>query len=154
LGLILLHISLLVIFVGTWLKPSGVNMFRFLQNILQGRQQTAPLSNSLIMTVMLSSLAIGLLCARSLHYQFFAYLAWATPFLLWRAGLHPVLIYVVWALQEWAWNVFPSTNASSAVVVMSLAVQVFGVYFNGSGEEEEEEEGKSDKSGRGKTRVQ
>jgi alpha-1,3-mannosyltransferase len=103
------------------------------------------------MTVMLSSLAIGLLCARSLHYQFFAYLAWATPFLLWRAGLHPVLIYVVWALQEWAWNVFPSTNASSAVVVMSLAVQVFGVYFNGSGEEEE---GKSDKSGRGKTRVQ
>jgi alpha-1,3-mannosyltransferase len=64
------------------------------------------------------------------------------------------LIYVVWALQEWAWNVFPSTNASSAVVVMSLAVQVFGVYFNGSGEEEEEEEGKSDKSGRGKTRVQ
>jgi alpha-1,3-mannosyltransferase len=102
------------------------------------------------MTVMLSSLAIGLFCARSLHYQFFAYLAWATPFLLWRAGLHPVLIYVVWALQEWAWNVFPSTNASSAVVVLSLAVQVFGVYLNGLGEAE----GKSDKSGRSKARVQ
>jgi alpha-1,3-mannosyltransferase len=150
LGLLVLHISLLAIFVGTWLRPSGVNMFRFLQDTLQGRQQTVSLSKSFIMTVMLSSLAIGLFCARSLHYQFFAYLAWATPFLLWRAGLHPVLIYVVWALQEWAWNVFPCTNASSAVVVLSLAVQVFGVYLNGLGEAE----GKSDKSGRSKARVQ
>lgn len=149
-GLLVLHISLLAIFVGTWLRPSGVNMFRFLQDTLQGRQQTVSLSKSFIMTVMLSSLAIGLFCARSLHYQFFAYLAWATPFLLWRAGLHPVLIYVVWALQEWAWNVFPSSNASSAVVVLSLAVQVFGVYLNAPGEAE----GKSDKSGRSKARVQ
>jgi alpha-1,3-mannosyltransferase len=109
-------------------------MVRFLQDTLQGRQKTVPLSRSFTMTVMLSSLAIGLLCARSLHYQFFAYLAWATPFLLWRAGIHPVLIYALWALQEWAWNVFPSTNASSAVVVLSLGVQVLGVLFNGSSE--------------------
>lgn len=86
------------------------------------------------MTGLLSSLAIGLLCARSLHYQFFAYLAWATPFLLWRAGLHPVLIYAAWTLQEWAWNVYPSTNASSTVVVLSLALQVIGVLVNGLGE--------------------
>ncbi|KAJ5747444.1 uncharacterized protein N7511_009140 [Penicillium nucicola] len=150
LGLIVLHISLLAIFVGTWLKPSGVNMFRFLRDTLRGRQQTVALSKPFIMTVMLSSLAIGLVCARSLHYQFFAYLAWATPFLLWRAGLHPILIYIVWALQEWAWNVFPSTNASSAVVVLSLAIQVLGVYFNGSGEAEV----KSDKRGRSKAQVQ
>lgn len=150
-GLIVLHISLLAIFFGNWVKPSGSNMVRFLQDTLQGRQKTVPLSKSFTMTVMLSSLAIGLLCARSLHYQFFAYLAWATPFLLWRAGIHPVLIYAVWALQEWAWNVFPSTNASSAVVVLSLAVQVFGVLFNGSSEVDK----KSDKgSSRGKATVQ
>ena len=83
------------------------------------------------MTVMLTSLAVGLLCARSLHYQFFAYLAWASPFLLWRADFHPVLVCIVWALQEWAWNVFPSTSASSLIVVLSLAAQVFGVLFNG-----------------------
>lgn len=150
-GLIVLHISLLAIFFGIWVKPSGSNMVRFLQDTLQGRQKTVPLSNSFTMTVMLSSLAIGLLCARSLHYQFFAYLAWATPFLLWRAGIHPILIYAVWALQEWAWNVFPSTNASSVVVVLSLAVQVFGVLFNGSSEVDK----KSDKgSSRDKTTVQ
>lgn len=133
-GLLVLHISLLAIFFRNWVKPSGSNMVRFLQDTLQGRQKTVPLSRSFTMTVMLSSLAIGLLCARSLHYQFFAYLAWATPFLLWRAGVHPVLIYALWALQEWAWNVFPGTNASSAVVVLSLGVQVLGVLFNGSSE--------------------
>lgn len=45
-----------------------------------------------------------------------------------------MLIYIVWALQEWAWNVYPSTNASSAIVVLSLALQVFGVLVKGLGE--------------------
>ncbi|KAJ5654024.1 hypothetical protein N7490_001027 [Penicillium lividum] len=133
-ALLVLHVSILALFSIGWLKPSGSNVFRFLQDTIQGRQQNVHLSNSFIMTAMLSSMAIGLLCARSLHYQFFAYLAWASPFLLWRAGLHPILIFVAWALQEWAWNVYPSTNASSAVVVLSLALQVFGVWFNGHGE--------------------
>ncbi|KAL8822727.1 MAG: hypothetical protein Q9191_006540 [Dirinaria sp. TL-2023a] len=83
-----------------------------------------------ILTTILSSMAIGLLCARSLHYQFYAYIAWSSPFLLWKAGLHPILVYSVWAAQEWAWNVYPSTNASSMVVVGCLAVQVFGVWWS------------------------
>ncbi|KAE8348677.1 Dol-P-Man:Man(5)GlcNAc(2)-PP-Dol alpha-1,3-mannosyltransferase [Aspergillus coremiiformis] len=129
--LLALHLCLLGLFVATsWLQPSGSNLLALLRNLLQGRQPTAVLSKSFIMTAMLTSLAIGLLCARSLHYQFFAYLSWATPFLLCRAGFHPILIYAIWALQEWAWNVYPSTNSSSSVVVLSLAIQVFGVLFN------------------------
>ncbi|KAJ5832219.1 hypothetical protein N7474_000530 [Penicillium riverlandense] len=135
LALLVLHVSLLAIFSASWVRPSGTNnVFRWAQGLLQGRQQPIALSKSFIMTVTLSSLVIGLLCARSLHYQFFAYLSWATPFLLWRTGLHPVLVYVVWALQEWAWNVYPSSNVSSAVVVLSLGVQVLGVWLNGSSE--------------------
>lgn len=133
LGLLALHAVLLAAFLSTtWLKPSGSNLFGFIRSTIKGRQRTVALSKPFIMTVMLTSLAIGLLCARSLHYQFFAYLAWVTPFLLWRGGFHPVLIYAVWALQEWAWNTYPSTNASSLVVVLSLAAQVLGVLANGS----------------------
>lgn len=40
--------------------------------------------------------------------------------------MNPILIFVVCGLQEWAWNVFPSTPVSSAVVVGCLAVQSFG----------------------------
>lgn len=43
--------------------------------------------------------------------------------------MHPVLIYTVWAVQELAWNVYPSTILSSVLVVGCLAVQVFGVWY-------------------------
>jgi alpha-1,3-mannosyltransferase len=81
------------------------------------------------MTTILTANAIGMLCARSLHYQFYSWTAWATPYLLWKAGLGPVGVYVIWGAQEWAWNVYPSTDASSMVVVASLAVQVAGVWW-------------------------
>lgn len=43
--------------------------------------------------------------------------------------MHPIVIYCVWAVQEWAWNVYPSTNTSSSVVVACLAMQVLGVWW-------------------------
>lgn len=89
---------------------------------------------SFILTTTLSSFSIGMLCARSLHYQFYAYIAWSTPFLLWKSGIHPILIYIIWAAQEWSWNVYPSTPASSLVVVLSLLIQVVGAWW---GTEEE-----------------
>lgn len=42
--------------------------------------------------------------------------------------MHPVLIYTIWAVQELAWNVYPSTDLSSALVVGCLAVQVLGAW--------------------------
>jgi alpha-1,3-mannosyltransferase len=91
-----------------------------------------------ILTATLSAMVIGMLFARSLHYQFYAYLAWASPFLLWRSGVHPIIQYAVWAAQEWAWNVYPSTDASSIVVVAALAIQTALIWW-GTGESKEQE---------------
>ena len=130
------HLMLLVPFLASrWIKPTGLPLPLFIRSVLQpppsSTRQPKPLhlTPSFILTTVLSAIAIGMLCARSLHYQFFAYIAWATPFLLWRAGLHPVLLYTVWAAQEWAWNIYPSTDMSSMVVVACLAVQVIGVWL-------------------------
>lgn len=131
LALLIVHALLLAIFVAVrWVKPSGSNLPGFIRNLLNGTQRTIILTDSFISTTMLTSVVIGLLCARSLHYQFFAYLSWATPFLLWKSRFHPVVIYGLWFLQEWAWNVYPSTTASSLFVVLSLGIQVFGVLVN------------------------
>ena len=128
LSLLITHITLLGVFLAVrWIGPSKSNLVEFVQNTLKGKQSKLILTSSFVATTMLTSLAIGLLCARSLHYQFFAYLSWASPFLLWRSGVHPVLIYAAWAVQEWAWNVFPSTDISSMAVVSSLAFQVLAV---------------------------
>lgn len=134
--LLLTHLTLLVVLLATrWIKPTGLPIPLFIRNVLQPRptstrqQKSLHLSPSFILTTILSAVAVGMLCARSLHYQFFAYIAWATPFILWKAGLHPVLLYTVWVAQEWAWNVYPSTELSSMIVVSCLAVQVIGVWW-------------------------
>ncbi|KAL4821302.1 glycosyltransferase [Aspergillus spinulosporus] len=130
-GLIVLHLLILVVFGFTcFLKPSGTSLPDFAGKFLTGQHRGVALHPSFIMSALLTSLTVGLLCARSIHYQFFAYLSWATPFLLWRAGYHPILVYALWLVQEWAWNVYPSTNLSSAAVVLLLGAQVFGVLFN------------------------
>jgi alpha-1,3-mannosyltransferase len=141
--LLIAHISLLGVFlVVCWTRPSKTSLAVFIQDTLKGKQPKQNLTSSFVVTTMLSSLAIGLLCARSLHYQFFAYLSWASPFLLWKSGVHPVLIYAAWAMQEWAWNVYPSTDTSSMVVVLSLAFQVVAVLYSNKNNVVEDVSGK------------
>ncbi|MCJ1249760.1 dolichyl-P-Man:Man(5)GlcNAc(2)-PP-dolichol alpha-1,3-mannosyltransferase [Trapelia coarctata] len=130
------NLGLLAIFVLTrWTGPSGLSVPDLLRRVYRPlparveQQISLRVTPDFVMTTILSSLAIGMLCARSLHYQFYAYIAWATPFLLWKSGLHPGLIYLVWAAQEWAWNVYPSTDTSSKVVIGCLAVQVIGTWW-------------------------
>ncbi|GAP84889.2 putative dolichyl-P-Man:Man c -PP-dolichyl mannosyltransferase [Rosellinia necatrix] len=134
LSLLTLHASVLLWFiVNKWLKTTGKSWPAIVAPILQLRspfnpQEEARISTQItpeyVMITMLSANVIGLLFARSLHYQFYSYLAWSTPYLLWRSGAHPLIQYGLWGLQEWAWNVFPSTNASSGVVVGVLATTV------------------------------
>ena len=138
-SLILVHLALLVTFVLTrWTRPSGLSIPALISNAIKPIPSQAQESMSFkvtptfILTSTLSSMAIGMLCARSLHYQFYAYIAWTTPFLLWKSGSNPILIYAVWAAQEWAWNVYPSTTTSSIVVVGCLVAQVLFVWW-GSG---------------------
>jgi alpha-1,3-mannosyltransferase len=58
------------------------------------------------------------------------------PFLLWRTGWNPVIQGITWVLEEWAWNVYPSTRASSLVVVGVYASVLAGVWWNWAGEVE------------------
>jgi alpha-1,3-mannosyltransferase len=73
---------------------------------------------------------IGSLFARSLHYQFYSWTAWTMPFLLWQTGWNPVVQVMIWMLEEWAWNVFPSTRGSSLTVVGVYAAVLAGVWWN------------------------
>lgn len=130
-GLLILHVSLLLIFVRTrWITPSATNMLGFIKKYTGSMREGEQIRISkritpiFVMDSVLGSVVIGMLCARSLHYQFFAYVGWATPYLLWRAGGGPVWVLVNWAVQEYAWLVYPSTKTSSILVVLELAVQV------------------------------
>lgn len=141
--LMILHAVLLVTFATTrWIKPSGLNLWELISTLwkpLPADKQAkiaAKVTPRFILTTILSSWMIGFLCARSLHYQFFAYIGWCTPFLLWQSGLNPVLVGIVWAAQEWAWNVYPSTPTSSLTVLGTMAIQLAAIWW-GTAEQKE-----------------
>ena len=139
LGLLGLHVVVLVGFITTrWLRPARKPLSQLVVPLVFGRSPftdkeqygvSRDVTPGYIMTAILTANAVGLLFARSLHYQFYAYLAWSTPFLLWRSGIHPVVQYGLWAVQEWAWNVYPSTPISSGGVVGTLAATVALVWW-------------------------
>lgn len=138
LGLLGMHAAVLLGFITTrWLAPARKSLSQLALPILSGRSPftereqygiSRDITPRFVITAILSATVIGLLFARSLHYQFYSYLAWSTPFLLWRSGIHPVLQYGLWTVQEWAWNVFPSTPLSSSVVVGVLATTAMLVW--------------------------
>ena len=138
------HVTVLAIFALTrWLKPASRSMMDMIKKVANFseplgdiQQETARrVAPQFVMTTILTANVIGMLFARSLHYQFYAYLAWSTPFLLWKSGMHPFLQYGVWLAQEWAWNVFPSTGLSSQVVVGTMVITIISVWVGSRNEE-------------------
>ncbi|KHN99006.1 Glycosyltransferase, ALG3 [Metarhizium album ARSEF 1941] len=136
--LLVLHVLVLLIFVTSrWLQPADRPLLSLISPMLRGGSALTPaeelevssrVTPDYVMTTILSANIIGLLFARSLHYQFYAYLAWATPYLLWRAWPYTPVVYLLWAVQEAAWNTFPSTDLSSTAVVNVLLITVVLVY--------------------------
>jgi alpha-1,3-mannosyltransferase len=138
-GLLVTHAFLLhLVGVGRWLRPAGVGLPGAIEQLItpppkeEQKQIAAKVTPEYTLTTILTSLIIGCLCARSLHYQFFVYIAWSVPYLLWRSGMNPLSIYLICFAQEAAWNVYPSTNQSSMVVVGSLAMTVFSIWIGTS----------------------
>ncbi|GEQ70320.1 hypothetical protein JCM33374_g3996 [Metschnikowia sp. JCM 33374] len=76
----------------------------------------------LILLIFTVTNLIGVLFARSLHYQFLSWYQWSFPFLLHASGCNVFTGAIVFAAHEWCWNVFPSTVQSSELLVAILAV--------------------------------
>lgn len=138
-SLLVAHVGILVLFLHTrWVGPSSSGIIDFVRRYTKSRnvppeeQVSQRITPLFVMDAILGSMAIGLICARSLHYQFYAYIAWATPFLLWRSGLGPMWVFGNWAMQEIAWLTYPSTNFSSGVVVFQLFLAIASLWW-GSG---------------------
>lgn len=133
-SLLVVHICSLAVFVTTtWIAPTSHDFWGFLRthldrtNVEVKKMISRKVTPVLVMDTMLGSMVVGLLCARSLHYQFFAYLGWTSPYLLWRTGAGPIWVVANWVVQEYCWLVFPSTSISSMVVVFELALQVLSI---------------------------
>ncbi|RDB24043.1 putative Dol-P-Man:Man(5)GlcNAc(2)-PP-Dol alpha-1,3-mannosyltransferase [Hypsizygus marmoreus] len=132
LGLLVGHVSVLVLFgLFKWCRDDG-GVWRVLDRGLRQPHLPAgiaPTTADYTATVMFTSNLIGILFARSLHYQFYSWYALQIPFLAWKTPYPLVVKLAVIAGTEYAWNVFPSTSLSSAILLGCNALLLTGVWF-------------------------
>ncbi|KAL1745653.1 glycosyltransferase family 58 protein [Schizophyllum fasciatum] len=89
----------------------------------------APVDSIPTALLLFTSNLIGITFARSLHYQFYAWYAQQVPFMAWKSRLPLGLKIAVIVGIEYAWNVFPSTTTSSAVLLCAHGCILAGVWF-------------------------
>lgn len=70
---------------------------------------------------------IGMVCARSLHYQFYVWYFHSLPYLVWFTDYNVSLKLLLLGLIEFAWNTYPSTAISSGLLHLSHLVLLFGI---------------------------
>lgn len=71
---------------------------------------------------------IGMVCARSLHYQFYSWYFHSLLYLVYCTGYQRSIMFLILAVIEFCWNCYPSTNFSSAVLHFCHILILLGVY--------------------------
>ncbi|KAF9533522.1 dolichyl-P-Man:Man(5)GlcNAc(2)-PP-dolichyl mannosyltransferase [Crepidotus variabilis] len=131
-ALLLGHISTLVAFgLFKWCERDG-GIYSVLSRGLRMPSIRAGLRESsadYTATVLFTSNLIGILFARSLHYQFYSWYAHQIPFLTWRSKFPVVIKLTLIFAIEYAWNVFPSTRLSSGILLASNTLLLLGIWF-------------------------
>ncbi|KAF7295033.1 Dol-P-Man:Man(5)GlcNAc(2)-PP-Dol alpha-1,3-mannosyltransferase [Mycena indigotica] len=130
-ALLLGHLTVLVAFgLFKWCKNDGGVWFLLKRGFSAPDSPGSPnaVSADFIATTLFTSNIIGILCARSLHYQFYSWYAQQLPFIAWRTKYPVIIKLVLLAVVEYAWNVFPSTTTSSSLLLVANIALVAGIW--------------------------
>ncbi|KZV97652.1 glycosyltransferase family 58 protein [Exidia glandulosa HHB12029] len=126
------HLSVLAAFaLGKWCRVDG-GAFALLERGLRRPGVPAAMqrvSADHALTLLMTSNLIGIAFARSLHYQFYSWYAQQLPLLAWRTRLPVPVRLALLASVEYAWNVYPSTNMSSGILLAAHMVLILGIWF-------------------------
>nr|KYP51023.1 putative dolichyl-phosphate-mannose--glycolipid alpha-mannosyltransferase [Cajanus cajan] len=81
-----------------------------------------------IVTTMFVGNFIGIVCARSLHYQFYSWYFYSLPYLLWRTHYPTLLRLILFVGVELCWNIYPSNSLSSALLLCLHLIILWGLW--------------------------
>jgi len=131
-GLLVGHVTVLIAFgLFIWCRSDGgvAVVLRKGFRYPMRSPMLSPVSADYVATVLMTSNLIGILFARSLHYQFYSWYSQHLPFLAQRTKYPLFMQLAIIVGIEYAWNVFPSTSLSSGVLLASNCVLVLGIWF-------------------------
>lgn len=130
-ALLFFHLTALMVFAHyKWFKHEG-GLFRFVHSRFGDAtsiQQLISYKPEHIVTVMFVGNFIGIVCARSLHYQFYSWYFYSLPFLLWRTQFPTVVRIILFVGVELCWNIYPSTAYSSLLLLFLHILILFGLW--------------------------
>ncbi|XP_059437825.1 dol-P-Man:Man(5)GlcNAc(2)-PP-Dol alpha-1,3-mannosyltransferase isoform X1 [Corylus avellana] len=134
-SLLFAHLMLLAIFTHyRWCKHDG-GLLNFLHSRFVSLKKSDNSSSSLkilkkehIVTTMFVGNFIGIICARSLHYQFYSWYFYSLPYLLWQTTFPTLLRLILFIGVEICWNIYPSNAYSSAVLLFLHLVILWGLW--------------------------
>ncbi|KAE9615868.1 hypothetical protein Lal_00017214 [Lupinus albus] len=86
------------------------------------------LTKEYIVTTMFVGNFIGIICARSLHYQFYSWYFFSLPHMLWITNYPTFLRLILFVGVEYCWNIYPSNNFSSALLLFLHLIILWGVW--------------------------
>jgi alpha-1,3-mannosyltransferase len=92
-------------------------------------QNSKDMSAQAILWILFTSNFIGILFARSLHYQFYSWYFYTLPFLLWSLTIPVFIKLLLFFSIEYCWNVYPSTPFSSLLLFTCHMLCLLGLYF-------------------------
>ncbi|XP_020265473.1 dol-P-Man:Man(5)GlcNAc(2)-PP-Dol alpha-1,3-mannosyltransferase [Asparagus officinalis] len=140
-ALLALHLTLLLLFAHyKWSKHEG-GLIHLVQKRLHNAMQKSshqsvpsessyrPLSKEHIVTLMFVGNFIGIMCARSLHYQFYSWYFFSLPFLLWKTPFPTPLRLILFFGIEFCWNVYPSNTFSSVLLFCLHLFILWGLWI-------------------------
>ncbi|XP_068659583.1 dol-P-Man:Man(5)GlcNAc(2)-PP-Dol alpha-1,3-mannosyltransferase [Aristolochia californica] len=138
--LLILHLVILTAFSHyKWCKHEG-GIFRFLSSrIFSGKLASSSaqflayeakvLNVNHIVTLMFVGNFIGIIFARSLHYQFYSWYFHSLPFLLWKTRFPTPIRLILFAGVELCWNIYPSNVYSSFLLFCIHLTILLGLWF-------------------------
>lgn len=85
-------------------------------------------TNQLFIFPMFLANFIGVVCARSLHYQFYSWYFHSLPYLLWCTPYSTIIKFLILALIEFSWNTYPSSVFSSSLLHACHIAVLWGIY--------------------------
>ncbi|CAL0308485.1 unnamed protein product [Lupinus luteus] len=128
------HLTLLASFAHyRWCRHEGglLNFLRSRYSKKFGKSSSPSvkiLTKEYILTTLFVGNFIGIICARSLHYQFYSWYFFSLPHLLWITHYPTFLRLILFVGVEYCWNIYPSSNFSSALLLFLHLIILLGLW--------------------------
>ena len=121
-ALLLLHVTTLGIFAVKWIRGN--------KSKKKNHATAAILNPEYIVHTMFVSNFIGIAFARTLHYQFYSWYFHTIPFMLTQTKLPLFVVLMLFIGIELAFNIYPATPMSSAILQVCHFVSLLALYIS------------------------